>query len=380
MIREALETYHLKVEKDRAPNEPLRLLVKQALGRKYHLYERIFEHWLGVDLGEDRCLEEALGSFIQSEVLRQMAEQLASAVDGGPSVAPSEVLRTLRGLVSAFERGRSVVEYADAGSDYLHNLREGRIPTGLARLDAALWGGLGGGELGLILAPAKGGKTACLVNLGAAAVLAGKRVLHLSMEIRRSMCLLRYDMRIGGYTQGELERNPRLIAKARKKVPVGGRLLLWDASHEKVSPNRLEGFLANLEQAPELLVVDYADLMKSDQRYGGESGGRFELKEIYQELRRIAAAMEIPLWTASQSNRESGRSGEPEVWDVSEDISKVQTADFVLCVQQTAHQKRQGRMNLVVGATRMSSQNETIPVEVDYDRMVLYDHAGEEKR
>jgi len=58
-----------------------------------------------------------------------------------------------------------------------------------------------------------------------------------------------------------------------------------------------------LGEMPEILVIDYADLMKlvpSNSKRKDE-----ELQELYEELRGIAGEYNIPIWTASQANRSS---------------------------------------------------------------------------
>ncbi len=52
---------------------------------------------------------------------------------------------------------------------------------------------------------------------------------------------------------------------------------------------------------PDVLIVDYADIMRSSNKYNER---RFELELIYQELRNIAIQFNIPVITATQLNRE----------------------------------------------------------------------------
>ena len=54
---------------------------------------------------------------------------------------------------------------------------------------------------------------------------------------------------------------------------------------------------------PGLIIIDYADIMRSTRQYDSL---RHELKLIYEELRNLAMELGIPVWTASQANREEG--------------------------------------------------------------------------
>ena len=50
---------------------------------------------------------------------------------------------------------------------------------------------------------------------------------------------------------------------------------------------------------PDLIIIDYADILRSTRQYDAK---RFELQLIYQELRAYASEIDVPIWTASQSN------------------------------------------------------------------------------
>ena len=55
---------------------------------------------------------------------------------------------------------------------------------------------------------------------------------------------------------------------------------------------------------PSILIIDYADIMRSTRTYDSL---RHELKLVYEELRNLAMEMNIPIWTASQANRDSAK-------------------------------------------------------------------------
>ena len=56
---------------------------------------------------------------------------------------------------------------------------------------------------------------------------------------------------------------------------------------------------------PDLIVIDYADIMRSSRKYDDL---RHELKLIYEELRAWATEIKTPIWTASQTKRSATES------------------------------------------------------------------------
>ena len=59
-------------------------------------------------------------------------------------------------------------------------------------------GGLGSGELGVVVAPAGIGKTWCLQSMGASAVKQGLNVVHYTLELNQNYVGLRYDTIFSG--------------------------------------------------------------------------------------------------------------------------------------------------------------------------------------
>jgi predicted ATP-dependent serine protease len=80
--------------------------------------------------------------------------------------------------------------------DYIKRVEEinrTTIPSAWECVNELMDGGLGPGELGVIVAPSGVGKTWVLCALGAAAVKAGRSVIHYSLELSEHYVGQRYD-------------------------------------------------------------------------------------------------------------------------------------------------------------------------------------------
>ena len=98
------------------------------------------------------------------------------------------------------------------------------ITTGWDVIDDLMDGGLGPGELGVIVAPSGIGKTWVLSALGAAAVKAGKNVLHYTLELNENYVGLRYDACFTGIDFQNIRNN---VDSVRKKIAdVPGKLII----------------------------------------------------------------------------------------------------------------------------------------------------------
>jgi replicative DNA helicase len=113
----------------------------------------------------------------------------------------------------------------------------------------------------------------------------------------------------------------------------------------------LRSYLDNLEQTekfvPDLLIVDYPDLMKID-----KDNFRLALDEIFKELRGIAVSRNIALAAVSQSHRSAAKAKQVGMDNVAEAYSKIAHSDIVLTYTQTIQEQKLGLARLFVAKGR----------------------------
>jgi replicative DNA helicase len=239
-------------------------------------------------------------------------------------------------------------------------------PTGLDRLDRQdiLRGGLGRGELGVIAANTGVGKSHFLVAMGCAAMRAGKNVIHYTLELSEHETGKRYDSNLCNIPSNEvIERKKEVLQKYKKQdlgkliikeYPTGAPSVLTIRTHiEKLS---LKGF------KPSIVIVDYADVMKSSRAYDSL---RHELKLIYTELRNLAVEMNMPVWTASQANKDSSKADVVGLENLGECYGKAQVADVVLSISRKPMEKSSGSGRIFVAKNRAGKDGLLFPVNID---------------
>jgi replicative DNA helicase len=212
-----------------------------------------------------------------------------------------------------------------------------RVPTGYPSMDRCLKGGLGGGELGFVIAPSNRGKSMVLVNLAAASFRAGKKTIYFTFEMkepevasRMAACLtnctidqvqsgdLTYHQKIGEIKYILDQRNYRIIyVKPSDATPSNLRAILMKIE-------TMEGW------KPQAIFVDYLDEMpvapskNDDDNYNGYG-------KLASELLSIGVDYQCPVWSASQVNR-SGYEGDPTLQSIGRSMQKVDKAEFVITI------------------------------------------------
>jgi len=113
---------------------------------------------------------------------------------------------------------------------------------------------------------------------------------------------------------------------------------------------------------PSLIIIDYADIMRSSRRYDSL---RHELKLIYEELRNLSMDMNVPIWTASQSNRDAANASVVGLENMAEAYGKAMVADVVLSLSRKPMEKSSGVGRLFIAKNRAGRDGILYPVLLD---------------
>ena len=256
----------------------------------------------------------------------------------------------------------------DLGHDYIVGIEErltkstrDTVKTGWDPIDEVMDGGLGGGELGVVVAPAGIGKTWCLQSMGASAVKNGLNVVHYTLELNQNYVGLRYDTIFSGVPTANIKFYQDDVKK--KIDSLDGTLLIKYFPTKSATVQTLAAHLSQIEiqgTKPDLVLVDYADILK-----GMGSEKRHVLENIYEDLRGLAGEIECPIWTASQANRSSLEEDVIDATKVAEAYSKVMIADFVVSVSRKVEDKiaNTGRFHVI--KNRFGYDGVTYPSQIN---------------
>jgi hypothetical protein len=265
----------------------------------------------------------------------------------------------------------------DLGHDYILDYmdrmddeKRDTIATPWDAITELMNGGLGPGELGVVVAPSGVGKTWVLAALGAAAVKMGKSVVHYSLELSEHYVGERYDTIFTSIPSADLADNRDSVHKKIKGLP--GRLLIKYFPPKGVSTKKIEAHIEKMTAAgnkPDLIIVDYADLLlshtnKSDSTYG-EQGG------VYIELRGVGGELGIPIWTASQTNRSGIDSEVIEADKIADSYAKVMNADFIMSVSRKSKDKLNNTARVHVMKNRFGMDGITFPTKMDTNKGII---------
>lgn len=260
---------------------------------------------------------------------------------------------------------------SDLGLDYIENfeaimddVKRNSCSTGWSVIDDLMDGGLGPGELGVVMAPSGIGKSWFLSKIACAALQNGFDVLHYTLELSESYVGQRYTTILTGIQTSEHKERKDEIIRKIKSVP--GRVRIKYYPPQAASAKTISAHIEKVRAVgfkPALIIIDYADLLKSSDR--GRDGLYAELGGIYEELRGLSGETGIPVWTATQTNRAAIDHEVIQADSVGDSYKKVQTADFIMSVSRKTKDKlaNTGRIHIV--KNRFGPDGLTFPSKID---------------
>ena len=235
------------------------------------------------------------------------------------------------------------------------------VTTGWDVIDDLMDGGLAPGELGVVMAPAGIGKSWMLINIGANAIKQNKTVIHYTLELNENYVGQRYDSVITGIAAQNLKNYTEDIEDKLKDI--SGELII------KYFPTKSTGVMgikAHVEktimlgQTPDLIVVDYADLLKVSSKDKHEA-----LEELYEDLRGMAGEYGVPVWTATQANRSALEDDIIEADKIASSYGKVMVSDFLMSLSRKVEDKLSGTGRGHVIKNRFGPDGITLPSKIN---------------
>lgn len=340
-----------------------------------------------------------LETMVRRQSLRSIAVDLAKALqrDTEESLDEAETLiaKARAPGLSLFDPGIKLSDKSKALA--FLEIQDTSFPIGIPELDKRGFGPTRR-ELWLFVGNTKAGKSWALIQIAKAALMHKLKVVHVTLEMSEARAAQRYFQalfsiskrkenlrntkfsldalgRISGFERREFRPtltldHPNIFQKLEKKVDKWSKRLLDNIVIKQfptgaLTVNQLKAYLDNLQETerftPDLLMIDYPDLMKLD-----TSNYRLSLDEIFKDLRGIAVDRNIAVAAVSQSHRAAAKAKQVGSENVAEAYSKVAHSDVCITYSQTQGERTLGLARLHVAAGRNDQDKITVVISQQY--------------
>lgn len=235
------------------------------------------------------------------------------------------------------------------------------IPTGWPVIDAAFNGGWERSTLTTFIAPTGAGKSMFLVNCGAAGVEQGLNVVYVTLEMADWKIGLRFDSYYSGVEINNVSDNQEHVMN-EVNGKVKGRLFIKEWPTKTASVQTIRAYLQRLQATkefiPDMLIVDYADLLRGSKGYADK---RFELEGVYEELRALSQEFKIIVITADQTNRSGLDMEVVTIGQIGESYAKATVCDVIMTISRRMEDKQSDSGRLFLAKSRLGQDGMVFP-------------------
>ena len=330
-------------------------------------------------------LMEQTEKFCQDKAIYNAIMESIQIIDGKSQKDKGSLPQLLQDALGvSFDNniGHDFLEDYDDRYDFYHKKIE-RLEFDLKFFNTITRGGIPRKTLNVILAGTGVGKTLMMTHFAAANLMAGKNVLYITLEMAEERIAERIDANLMNLPLTDLEVYPKetyqtKIDRLRKKT--NGKLIIKEYPTASVGTGHFRHLLNELKQkknfAPEIIYIDYLNLCVSSRlRMGSNVNSYTYIKSIAEELRGLAVESNLPIFTATQTNRTGYTSSDVGLEDTSESFGLPATADFMVAAISTEELDSLGQLMIKQLKNRYGDpgMHRRFVVGIDRSRMKLYD-------
>jgi len=306
--------------------------------------------------GQTEYVRDTALNFCKQQNLKRELKNVQNIIESGEFESYNKIEEII-------QKALQVGIQDDEATDVFHNIDEALedtnrqpIPTGIVGVDNILVGGLGRGELGIVLAPTGTGKTTLLTKFANTAYNLGFNVVQIFFEdnpgnIKRKHYTIWSDIAPA--------EQPNYKEQVKEKVELAqiqskGSLKLLKLSSDNVTISEIKNKIRKMNSEGikiDLLLIDYVDCISAERSVNGE-----EWKgegSIMRSLESMTTEFDMAVWTATQGNRESISSEVVTGDQMGGSIKKAQIAHVILSIAKTLEQKEHNLATLTLLKSRI---------------------------
>ena len=339
--------------------------------------ESIDENWL-LNATEKWCQDRAIYNAVMESI---------SIIDGKHDTLTKGALPDLlsKALGVGFDTaiGHDYIENVEERYEFYHT-EEDRIPFDLEYFNKITKGGVPNKTLNIALAGTGVGKSLFMCHVAAAALVEGKNVLYITMEMAEERIAERIDANLLNVPIDQLDKlskdmfTSKVADLARKTT---GKLIVKEYPTGSAHTGHFRGLLNELKLKkqfePDIIFIDYLNICASSRMkgMGGAINSYTYIKAIAEELRGLAVEFEVPIFSATQTTRSGYSNSDVGLEDTSESFGLPATADLMFAIISTEELERDGQLMVKQLKNRYNdpTHHKRFVVGIDRSKMRLYD-------
>ncbi len=339
--------------------------------------EKIDEEWL-LNNTEKWCQDRAIYNAVMESI---------SIIDGKHESltkgALPELLQKALGVAFDTNVGHDYIQNVEERWDF-YNKQEERIPFDIEYFNKITKGGVPNKTLNIALAGTGVGKSLFMCHVASSALVDGKNVLYITMEMAEERIAERIDANLLNVPIDQLETMPKTMFTEKVKqlsTKTTGQLIIKEYPTGSAHAGHFRALLNELKLKrqfePDIIFIDYLNICASSRMkgMGGSINSYNYIKAIAEELRGLAVEFDLPIFSATQTTRSGYSNSDVGLEDTSESFGLPATADLMFALISTEELQQLGQMMVKQLKNRYNdpTQNKRFVIGVDRSKMKLFD-------
>ena len=274
--------------------------------------------------------------------------------------------------------------FLDSDDRYLFYHRvEKKIPFDLEYFNKITQGGLSTKTLNVALAGTGVCKSLFMCHQASSSLSQGHDVLYITLEMSEERIAERIDANLLNIALNDLVSLPKTMYEKKieeLKKTIKGRLIIKEYPTAAAGSNHFRTLLneLNLKRnfTPDIIFIDYLNICSSSRIKAGQYVNSYSyIKAIAEELRGLAVEYDVPIMSATQTNRAGFQNTDIGLEDTSESFGLPATADFMFAIISNENLDEAGQILIKQLKNRYSdlTTNKKFLVGIDRAKMKLID-------
>jgi len=336
---------------------------------------------------DEQWLEDQTEKWCQDRAIYLAIMESINIIDGRHKQLTKNALPDLLkdALAVSFDTsvGHDYINDADERYEFYHRQEE-KIPFDLDYMNRITKGGLPRKSLNICIASTGVGKSMFMCHHAASILTQGKNVLYITLEMAEERIAERIDANLMNVPLDQLENlsynqySDKIGNIVKRNI---GKLIIKEyptgAAHAGHFRALLEELKLKSDFAPDIIFIDYLNICSSSRMRGlGGSINTYSLvKSIAEEIRGLAIENDLPIVTATQSNRDGFGNSDVDLNNTSESFGVPATADLMFALISNEELQKLGQVMVKQLKNRYSdpTQNKRFVLGVDKSKMRFYD-------
>ena len=340
---------------------------------------------------DHQWLLDTTESFCKDKSIYNAVLESIQIIDGKSDHSKNHLPKLLQDALSVsfdVSVGHDYIEDAEERYDFYHR-KEEKIPFDLDFFNKITNDGTPQKTLNVILAGTGVGKSLFMCHHAANCLTQNKNVLYITCEMAEERIAERIDANLMDITMDELRELPmemyaKKVSTATKKID--GKLIIKEYPTATANVNHFRALLEELSLkkkfVPDIIFVDYLNICAAARfKNGANVNSYMYVKAIAEELRGLAVEVNVPIFTATQTNRGGFANTDVGLEDTSESFGLPATADFMFAVIATEELDEMNQVLVKQLKNRYNdlATNRKFVIGINRAKMKLYDVSKSEQ-